>query len=33
MRKLFVVIRVLLITETTYDSDWKLNRKRQRICA
>ena len=33
MRKLLVVMRILLITETAYDPDWKLNRKRQPICA
>ena len=33
MRKLLIVMRALLITETTYDPDWKLNRKRQPICA
>jgi len=33
MRKLLVLMRILLITETPYDPDWKLNRKRQSTCA
>jgi len=33
MRKLLIVMRALLITETTYGPDWKLNRKRQPTCA
>jgi len=33
MRKLLVLMRVLLITETTYDPDWQLHRKRQPMCA
>jgi len=33
MRKLLVLMRALLITETPYDPDSKLNRKRQPTCA
>lgn len=33
MRKLLIVMRALLITETAYDPDWKMHRQRQPTCA